>query len=171
MAVAKQTETRKKAPAKKTAAKTARGTNAVELLMADHREVEKMFESFEKTRSDERKAVLAGKICLSLRVHTEIEEEIFYPAWLEATGDEDMNDEAIIEHDVAKKLIAEIEEMSPGETYYDAKVKVLSEIIRHHVEEEEERGGMFSRAKKSGMDLYALGEQMAARKKELMRAN
>lgn len=171
MAAAKQTETRKKTPAKKTAAKKTAGMNAVELLMADHREVEKMFETFEKTRSEERKAVLAGKICLSLRVHTQIEEEIFYPAWLEATGDEDMNDEAFIEHDVAKKLIAEIEEMSPGDDYYDAKVKVLSEIIKHHVEEEEERGGMFDRAKKSDMDLDALGEEMAARKEELMRAN
>lgn len=179
---AKQTEAGKKSPAqkttakksaaKKTAAKKAPGEmDAVDLLMADHREVEDMFESFEKARSDDRKGDLAAKICLSLRVHTQIEEEIFYPAWLEATGDEDMNDEAIIEHDVAKKLIAEIESMSPGDDYYDAKVKVLSEIIKHHVKEEEEPGGMFAKAKKSDMDLDTLGEEMAARKEELMRAH
>lgn len=174
MAAAKHTEKKspaKKSVAKKTAAKAPEEMDAVELLMADHREVEEMFESFEKARSDDRKADLAAKICLSLRVHTQIEEEIFYPAWLEATGDEDMNDEAIIEHDVAKKLIAEIEGMSPGDDYYDAKVKVLSELIGHHVKEEEEPDGMFAKAKKSDMDLDALGEEMAERKAELMRAH
>jgi hemerythrin superfamily protein len=173
MPAAKQTEARKKsapkkAPPKKTAS-AGKQTDAIALLKADHREVEAMFEAFEKARSQDRMANLAAKICLSLRVHTEIEEEIFYPAFLEATGESDMNDEAVIEHDVAKKLIAEIEEMSPGDAYYDAKVKVLSEIIKHHVEEEEEPGGMFAKARKSEMDLVALGAEMAARKAELMR--
>jgi hemerythrin superfamily protein len=172
MATAKQTETRKKAPAKKAATKkTAKsGTpDAIELLEADHREVEKMFKAFEASKSDDNKGELAAKICTALRVHTQIEEEIFYPAYLEATGNDEMNDEAIIEHDVAKKVIAEIEDMEPGEDFYDAKVKVLSEIIKHHVEEEEEDDGMFAQARKSDMDLEALGEEMAERKAELMR--
>jgi hemerythrin superfamily protein len=170
MAVAKQTETRKKASAKVATKKTAgrKAIDAVALLEADHREVEKWFAAFESSRSDQRKAELAAKICKALRVHTEIEEEIFYPAFLEATGEEDMNDEAIIEHDVAKKLIAEIEEMTPGEDFYDAKMKVLSEIIEHHVEEEEEKGGMFAQMRKSDIDLEVLGAEMAARKKQLM---
>lgn len=170
MAIAKQTESRKKAPAKVAAKKTAgrKGIDAIAFLESDHRDVEKMFKAFESSRSDERKAELAAKVCKALRVHTEIEEEIFYPAFLEATGEEDMNDEAIIEHDVAKKLIGEIEEMSPGEDFYDAKMKVLSEIIAHHVEEEEEKGGMFAQMRKSDVDLEVLGAEMAARKKELM---
>ncbi|MDZ4775312.1 MAG: hemerythrin domain-containing protein [Alphaproteobacteria bacterium] len=170
MAVAKQTETRKKSPAKVAAKKPAgrKGIDAVALLEADHRDVEKWFAAFGSSRSDERKGELAAKICKALRVHTEIEEEIFYPAFLEATGEEDMNDEAIIEHDVARKLIGEIEEMSPGEDFYDAKMKVLSEIIAHHVEEEEEKGGMFAQMRKSDIDLEILGTEMAARKKELM---
>jgi len=168
MAAAKQTETRKKAPAKK-AAKKAGAPDAIELLEADHRDVEKMFKAFEASKSDDKKGELAAKICTSLRVHTQIEEEIFYPAYLEATGNDEMNDEAIIEHDVAKKLIAEIEAMEPGEDFYDAKVKVLSEIIKHHVKEEEEADGMFAEARKSDMDLEALGEEMAERKAELLR--
>jgi len=170
MVIAKQTETRKKPPAKVAAKKRVgrRSPDPIALLEADHRDVEKMFKAFESARREERKAVLAAKVCKALRVHTEIEEEIFYPAFLEATGEEDMNDEAVIAHDVARKLIAEIEEMSPGEDFYDAKMKVLSEIIAHHVEEEEERGGMFARMRKSSIDLDVLGGEMAARKKELM---
>ncbi|MDX2275000.1 MAG: hemerythrin domain-containing protein [Hyphomonadaceae bacterium] len=170
MAVAKQTEPRKKTPAKAVAKKTTgrKAMDAVAMLEADHREVEKMFKAFEAARGDARKAELAARICKSLRVHTEIEEEIFYPAFLEATGEEDMNDEAIVEHDVVKRLIAEVEEMTPGEDFYDAKMKVLSEIIAHHVEEEEEKGGMFAQMRKSNVDLVALGAEMAARKKQLM---
>lgn len=171
MPAPKTQDARKKAPARKTAAKAATEKDAIALLKADHREVEEMFEAFEKARGDDRKADLAAKICLSLRVHTQIEEEIFYPAFLEATGEEDMNDEAVIEHDVAKKLIAEIEDLSPGDDYYDARVKVLSELIKHHVKEEEEPGGMFAKARKSDMDLDALGEELAARKDELMSAH
>jgi len=140
------------------------------LLKADHREVEGWFEQFEKTRSDDRKLELAGKICTALKVHTEIEHEIFYPAFLEATEEEDIHHEAEIEHDSAKKLIAEIEGSGPQDEYYDAKVKVLSEMIKHHVNEEEKRDGMFAKARQSEMDLEALGEQLAARKQELMSA-
>jgi hypothetical protein len=149
---------------------SSRATDAISLLKADHREVEGWFEQFEKTRSDDRKLELAGKICTALKVHTEIEHEIFYPAFLETTEEEDIHHEAEIEHDSAKKLIAEIEGSGPQDEYYDAKVKVLSEMIKHHVNEEEKRDGMFAKARQSEMDLEALGEQLAARKQELMSA-
>jgi hemerythrin superfamily protein len=143
-------------------------TDAISLLKADHRQVEGWFEQFEKTRSDDRKLELAGKICTALKVHTTIEEEIFYPAFLEATENKDIHHEAEVEHNGAKKLIAEIESSGPQDEYYDAKVTVLSEMIKHHVREEEKRDGMFAQAKQSDMDLAALGEQLAARKAELM---
>jgi len=141
--------------------------DAIALLKGDHRQVEDWFEQFEKARTDGRKQELATDICSALKVHTKVEEEIFYPAFLEATGDKDLHHEAEIEHDGAKKLIAEIEASSPDDEYFDSKVKVLSEMIKHHVKEEEQPGGMFAEARKSAMDLDALGEQMAARKSEL----
>jgi hemerythrin superfamily protein len=141
--------------------------DAIALLKADHRQVEEWFEQFEKARDDNRKQTLATNICTALKVHTMIEEEIFYPAFLEATDDTDMHHEAEVEHNGAKKLIAEIEASSPDDEYYDAKVKVLSEMIKHHVKEEEQPGGMFSEARKSDMDLDALGERLASRKTEL----
>jgi len=151
--------------------RTSASQDAIALLKADHRQVEDWFEQFEKARTDDRKLALATKICEALTVHTTIEEEIFYPAFLEATKDEDLHHEAEIEHDAAKKLIAEIEASGPEDDYYDAKVKVLSEMIKHHVKEEEQPGGMFAEARKSDMDLDALGEQMAARKGELESQN
>lgn len=154
--------------APKAQATNPKSQDAIALLKADHREVEAWFEQFEKARSTSRKAQLAGKICTALKVHTRIEEEIFYPAFIEATEDEDMHHEAIIEHDAAKKLIAEIEASKPDAEFYDARVKVLSEMIEHHVKEEEQRGGMFAEAKRAGMDLKALGAAMAQRKAQLM---
>jgi hemerythrin superfamily protein len=142
--------------------------DAIALLKADHREVEGWFEQFEKTRSSERKLELAQKICNALKVHTTIEEEIFYPAFLEATEDKELHHEAEIEHDGAKKLIAQIEASGPDDDYYDAKVKVLSEMIKHHVKEEEQPGGMFAEARKSEMDLGDIGERLGERKRQLM---
>jgi hemerythrin superfamily protein len=142
--------------------------DAVSLLKADHQQVKQWFEAFEKTRSDTRKLDLATKICDALTVHTQIEEEIFYPAFWEATQDKDMHHEAEVEHAGAKDLIAQIRGSGPDDDYYDSKVHVLSEMIKHHVNEEEQRGGMFAEAKKSDMDLVALGGQLRARKKELM---
>jgi hemerythrin superfamily protein len=144
-----------------------RGSDAIALLKADHRQVEDWFEQFEKARNDDRKLELAKKICTALKMHTTIEEEIFYPAFLEATDDKEMHHEAEIEHDGAKKLIAQIEASGPDDDYYDSKVKVLSEMIKHHVKEEEQPGGMFAEARDSEMDLEELGRQMAARKAEL----
>ena len=158
----------KKKAAKKKAAKPRASQDAIALLKADHRQVSEWFEQFESTRSDDKKRKLAQQICQALKVHTEIEEEIFYPAFLQATQDKDIHHEAEVEHDGAKKLIAEIEASGPDDDFYDAKVKVLSEYIKHHVKEEEQRGGMFAEARDSDMDLDALGEQLAARKSELM---
>ena len=153
---------------------TARGTraksgsmDAIALLKADHKQVAEWFEQFESARSDKSKQALAQQICAALTVHATIEEEIFYPAFLDATGETDLHHEAAIEHQGAKNLIAEIEESSPDDEYFDARVTVLAELIRHHVNEEEQRDGMFAKAKESDMDLEALGEQLQARKDEM----
>ena len=142
--------------------------DAVALLKQDHRTVEELFEQFEKASGDGRKQKIAEQICLELSVHAKIEEEIFYPA-CEGKIEEDLLKEAYVEHDGAKVLIAEIEAGGPSDEFYDAKVKVLQEQIEHHVEEEEKRmEGMFSQARKAGLDMDALGEQLAQRKAELI---
>lgn len=150
---------------KSTATRRAR-SDAIAILKADHRQVEEWFAQFEHA-SKSRKQQLADRICDALSVHTSIEEEIFYPSFLEATEDKDTHHEAVVEHAGAKKLIAEIRGMSAADDYFDAKVTVLSEMIKHHVKEEEQPGGMFAEAKKSDMDLHALGEELLARKKQL----
>ena len=142
--------------------------DAIALLKADHRKVEELFEQFEKARGDDRKQKLALEICKELTIHTILEEEIFYPA-CEGNVEDDLIKEAVVEHDGAKVMIAEIEAGEPSEEFYEAKVKVLQEEIEHHVKEEEERGkGMFAQARDSDMDLDALGEQMARRKEQLL---
>ena len=142
--------------------------DAIALLKQDHRKVEELFAQFEKASGTGRKQKLAEQICLELSVHSAIEEEIFYPA-CEGKVDEELLKEAYVEHDGAKVLIAEIE-AGDGESddFFDAKVKVLQEQIEHHVEEEEKRmEGLFSQARKAGLDMDALGEQLAQRKQEL----
>lgn len=142
--------------------------DATHLLAEDHRKVEDLFEQYEKASGDGRKEKLARQICTELKVHSMIEEEIFYPALRGKISDDDL-DEAYVEHDGAKLLINEIEAGGPDEEYYDAKVKVLKEQIEHHVEEEEKsRGNIFQQARAAEVDLEALGEAMAARKAELM---
>lgn len=140
---------------------------AVRLLKQDHREVEGWFDEYEQLEQDAEKLELFNKIALALKVHTRIEEEIFYPS---ERGDveDDLLDEAYVEHDGAKKLIAEIEAMQPAEAFYDAKVKVLGEYIKHHVKEEEQPGGIFAQAKRGDEDLEAMGERIKARKPELV---
>lgn len=144
--------------------------HAIALLKADHREVEGFFKEFEKSTSATEKQSVAKKICNALKMHMRIEEEIFYPAFIKATGARDIHDEALVEHEGAKKLVAEIDSGAPGAPLFDAKVTVLSEMIKHHVKEEERFGGMFSKARRTKMDLYALGAALAARKQELERA-
>ena len=141
-------------------------TGAIALLEADHREVDGYFDAFEAAKDNAEKKAIADKICLALKVHTQIEEELFYPPAREATGDGDLLDEALVEHTGAKTLIAQIESMLPGQLLYDAKVKVLAEQVRHHVQEEETE--LFPEARETRLDLEALGAKLASRKAELM---
>ena len=141
-------------------------TDAIALLKADHREVEELFSKFENARGN--KQAIAEQICNELKIHSMIEEEIFYPAFRGKIDDDDL-DEAYVEHDGAKVLINEIEAGGPDEHFYEAKVKVLQEQIEHHVKEEEkQQGNLFQQARATDVDLEALGRQMAARKAELM---
>jgi hemerythrin superfamily protein len=145
-------------------------TDAIDLLAADHRNVEKLFKKYEKLAEDggtynEREA-LAATICAELTVHAQVEEEIFYPAARDILDEEYLVDEAIVEHATAKDLIAQLADMSPDDDLYDAKIKVLSELIEHHVEEEEEE--MFPKLKKAKLDTAALGPKMAGRKQQLL---
>lgn len=145
--------------------------NAISLLMKDHKDVKALFAQYDalSDRSFATKKKLAEQICHELTVHTQIEEEIFYPAVRRPIHDGDLMDEAVVEHASAKELIAQILSMEPTEDLYDAKVTVLSEQIEHHVKEEE--GDMFPKVRKTAVDLDALGEQMAARKEKLMAAS
>lgn len=164
---ARQPASRSRSARSRASAARATAGDAIALLKADHRQVEEWFEQFEKSRSAGKKADLARKICQALKVHTIIEEEIFYPAFLEATGDEDMHHEAHVEHEGAKNLIAQIDSGGPGDEFFEARVTVLAEMIKHHVREEEKRDGMFAQARSSDMDLDLLGEQLRERKQEL----
>jgi hemerythrin superfamily protein len=176
MPAAKKTAA-KKAPAKKSAAKktSSSGTgggarDAIALLKADHKEVDDLFKEYEEladaeAEGEERQA-LAEQICDMLTVHATIEEEIFYPAARESDVESDLLDEAEVEHASAKDLIAQIKSMGPEDDLYDAKVKVLGEYIKHHVQEEE--GEMFPKCRKAKMDLATLGTELESRKSELM---
>lgn len=155
----------------KTGAAGAKSTakDAISMLTEDHKKVKKMFAEYEKLMKsedkEEEKGALVEMICEELTIHTQIEEEIFYPAVRAAIDDDDLMDEADVEHAGAKELIAQLEEMEPGDDHYDAKVIVLGENIEHHVKEEQEE--MFAKAKKAKIDLVALGEQMMELKQEL----
>ena len=142
--------------------------DAIALLKADHRKVEELFEKFEASKSTSAKTSLAQEICTELCIHTMIEEEIFYPACRGKVEDDQM-DEAYVEHDGAKVMIAELLAGAPDDDFYDAKMKVLSEEIKHHVKEEERPGeGVFAQARDGGLDMEALGDRMAARKEQLL---
>ena len=146
-----------------------KATDAVTLLKADHRKVEDLFEKFAKARDSSRKEALVQEICTELCLHTLLEEEIFYPACQAEIDEEDIVEEAYVEHDGAKVLVAELMESSASDEFFDAKVSVLSEEIKHRVQEEEKRGeGVFAKAKAAGMDLDALGKRIIARKEELL---
>jgi len=168
----------KKKPARKTAAKktvTKKAANgasrsakpdAIDLLKADHRAVEELFEKFENAKGGKPKQAIAEQICMELIVHAQIEEEIFYPAVKDAV-EEDIYTEAHVEHDGAKVLIAQILRGNPDDEFYDANVKVLSEMIKHHVKEEEMRDGMFAQARTGDVDLVEVGAQLKQRKADL----
>jgi hemerythrin-like domain-containing protein len=137
--------------------------------MEDHRRVRKMFDEFKKLKSGdvEEKEDLVRKACAELKIHTKLEEEIFYPAAREKLDDRSLIDEAEVEHASAKQLIGELEEMTPDEDLYDAKFTVLGEYVKHHVTEEETQ--IFPQAKKAKVDMQALGKEIQQRKEELQR--
>lgn len=167
----KQNSGIKKTPAraKRTATTSgAKAMNAIQLLEQDHAEVKTLFDRFEKLGEDgsaDEKEDVVRDACAKLKVHTTIEEEIFYPAAREAKDADALLNEAEVEHGTAKELIAKLEAMSADDEMFDANFTVLSEYIKHHVKEEE--GELFPKVRKSDLDLDALGEQMAERKEEL----
>ena len=148
------------------------GNDAVSMLQKDHQNVLKLFKQFQdmaeegESGEENGKSELVKAICEELKVHTTLEEEIFYPAVRAAVGEELIMDEALVEHESAKTMIEQLEGMHPGDEHYDAKVVVLGEYIKHHVQEEQ--GEIFPKVKKSKeIDLTALGEELATRKREL----
>ena len=142
--------------------------DAIAMLKEDHRKVEDLFEKAMKAREEDRKKMLVEQICTELMIHSMVEEEIFYPACKGQIEDEEVLEEAYVEHDGAKVLIAELVDSEPDAEFYDAKVSVLSEMIKHHVKEEEKRQeGLMAQAREAGLDMAALGERIMARKEEL----
>ncbi len=143
--------------------------DALDLLKADHDKVKSLFREFESLKGndddDERKSELVDEICYELTIHAMLEEEIFYPMVRSAIDDDDMMDEADIEHAGARELISQLEVMYPGDDHFDATVTVLGEEIAHHIDKEE--SDMFEAARAAGIDLEDLGEQLSARKEEL----
>ncbi len=141
--------------------------DAIALLKADHRKVEDLFTQFEKAQRKDQKQKLANEICLELTIHTRIEEAVFYPA-CRGEIDSQLWHEAVVEHDSAKILVAEIEAGNPDDEYYDAKVSVLAEQVRAHFQEEEKRGeGLFDQAREAGLDLEDLGHRLQVEKERL----
>ena len=141
---------------------------ATALLRADHKHVSELFSAYEKTRSTPKKKSLVAQICVELSVHAQVEEEIFYPAVQQALKDRKLVPEATIEHATLKALIAQVEGIEPDGDMFDARVKVLSEYVKHHVKEEQNE--MFPKAKNTKLDMVALGTQIARRKSELLAA-
>jgi hemerythrin superfamily protein len=168
MAVTAKTKASRRAAAPPPRPRSTPPQDAIALLEDDHQTVDELFEQYDELTDDADKKRVVTEICLALKVHTQIEEEIFYPAAREATGDTDLLDEAAVEHAGAKNLIAEIEAMQPAQPLYDAKVTVLGEQVRHHVEEEEEE--LFPEVRATKLDLEKLGAKMAARKADLVAA-
>lgn len=143
-----------------------RPQEATALLRADHKKVSQLFEQFDSARSSARKKRLVSQICTELTVHAQIEEEIFYPAVQRSLKDKELVPEATVEHATLKGLIAQIEDVEPDGEMYDAKVKVLSEYVKHHVKEEQNE--MFKKARATSLDMKALGAELAARKANLL---
>jgi len=151
---------------KKAAKQPARPRDATALLREDHKLVSGLFEQFESTRSGAKKQQLAAQICNELTVHATIEEEIFYPAVEAALKDDELVPEARVEHETLKMLIAQVKDGNPDDPMWEARVKVMSEYVKHHVKEEQNE--MFPEAKSAKkLDLVALGEQLMARKEQL----
>ena len=156
-----------KKPKRPTAAKRAsKPQDAIALLRGDHKSVSELFAEYEKARAPTKKKLLVSRICTELSVHAQVEEEIFYPAVKLALKDKELVPDATVEHATLKDLIAQVEGVEPSGEMYDAKIKVLSEYVKHHVKEEQNE--MFPKAKNSKLDMAALGERLRARKAELL---
>lgn len=148
-------------------AKNQDARDALQMLADDHRTVEALFEKFESARGEAAQQKIVRQICEELVIHTMVEEQIFYPA-IHDVVEMDMMDEAQVEHDSAKALILSLQQGSPSDPFYDAKLSVLKEQVEHHVyEEERQRGSMFSQVRKSDIDLVKLGAEMAELKDQL----
>jgi hemerythrin superfamily protein len=151
---------------------TAKSTNAakpkeaIALLRADHKHVSELFDEYEKPHSNSKKKSLVAEICTELSVHAQIEEEIFYPAVKRALKDSELIPEATVEHATLKELIAQVEGIEPDGEMFDAKIKVMSEYVKHHVKEEQNE--IFPKAKDTDLDMIALGGKLAERKSELL---
>lgn len=150
---------------KKSRDAAAQHVEATAILRADHKLVSDLFAQFEKAESDAEKKELVAQICLELTVHAQVEEEIFYPAVKEALDDGELVPEALVEHSTLKNLIAEVEGMEPDGEMYDARVKVMSEYVKHHVQEEQDE--MFKQARETDLDMVELGTRINQRKDEL----
>lgn len=144
---------------------SSRKPDALRMLKDDHQRVQTLFERFERARGADQKEKLAETICGELTVHAQLEEEIFYPAVREAIDDDDLMNEAEVEHTSAKELIAQIEASSPSDDKYDAMVTVLGEYVRHHVKEEEQE--MFKKVRQTDLDLAELAQRLKERKESL----
>lgn len=159
--------TRRAQPSNRKKETRAAAPNAFDVLEQDHHQVEGLFDDYDELRGDDDdKAQLAERICLALKVHARIEEEIFYPQARAATGDNDLVDEAVVEHATVKNLVAEIEKMKVGDDLYDAKIRVLGEMVKQHIKEEEEE--LFPEISSADIDIDAIGRELAERKDELM---
>jgi hemerythrin superfamily protein len=158
MTTAMQTKTKQASPSKV--------QDAISLLRADHKLVSTLFAEYEKTRSTSKKKMLVSQICSELSVHAQVEEEIFYPAVKKALEDKEMIPEATVEHATLKALIGQVEGVEPDGEMFDAKIKVMSEYVKHHVKEEQNE--MFPKAKATKLDMVDLGSRIAERKKMLL---
>lgn len=159
----------RKPMARKAASKpsvAAKSIDALQLLKQDHREVEELFSEFESAKDGRTRSSVARRIAQALTVHAQIEEELFYPAVRQELQEHSLINEAKVEHESVKRLIADLEDMKPSDELYKAKMTVLREYVKHHVKEEERE--LFPMVKKSELDLMGLGEELMARKTELM---
>jgi hemerythrin superfamily protein len=159
-------QSRREQPKREQKKRAEKGMSALDLLEQDHREVEELFDEFDELNDDSKKHQVAQTICKMLTVHAQIEEEIFYPEVRGATKDNDLIDEALVEHDSAKYLIEEIEDMEPGDDLFEARVRVLEDQIKRHVREEEEE--LFPEVTQSKLDLEEVGARLQQRKNELL---
>lgn len=154
------------APKKKNETRSPKAVEAIKLLRADHKLVHDLFEEYENTNSVKKKKELVAQICTELTVHAQIEEEIFYPAVKQALKDKELIPEATVEHNTLKQLIAEVEGKEPEGEMFDARIKVMSEYVKHHVKEEQTE--IFPKAKATRLDMEELGALLMERKEELL---